>query len=1283
MNDIDIRSRFFYTGGALPPESPSYIPRSADEQLFERLLHGDYCYVLVSRQMGKSSLMVHTLNRLVQRNITAVMVDLNSIGDDLTQEQWYYSLAEQLAGQLGLIEEIGAFWDRSEGKTALQKWVGAVEQLLRLHTDRSLVVFIDEIDQVRSLPFKTDEFFAVIRSFHNRRATDADFKRLAFCLIGVALPSDLIEDPRITPFNIAERIDMTDFTEEQVVALKAGLQRDEVQEEVLLERVFYWTNGHPYLTQRLCRAIVEDQSVQMAPDVDRLCGRLFFGADATVPDDNINFVSSCLLHSDPDVVGLLTLYQRIVEGKSIRYDKANRLINILMLVGAIRSVGGNLQIRNRIYSQFFDAGWIAANLPQTEWMRHQAAYRRGVLRTAAVSLLILAGMGGLTWAAIHNAGIADGNARIADSNARLYRMQKHSAEESARQARTAETRENRAASELLSALHAKSAALLAAEQAKALAQTRAGQVRQALLQEHWQLSQSQAERGIALLNRGEGRGMFDLLDAWASADDFPALQAAQGRVWQGWYAAYARDLVRVVGLPQNIVGFAAGADGNLIALATFDHRVWIYDVAAGKLRDQSLPQPNAITMMTLSPDGTRLACSLLNQHLTIWNVATGALVRETSAAPESRFYAGHEGPRDRSGEIPPPPMWAVTDMAFSPDSKRLLVATGANGGGCVDIYDPQTGIRRKYSACTCGSSVCRIAISPDSRQMLLLYGDWKSLRRVNLEALDASSTTGTLTPQVFPEEPFFPETGLRFSDATFSPDSRKFAAWDSQNRMYVFDPHVSRNRAVKTLDHPDEIEAVAWAPDNGTLVASCRNGDVLFWDTGTWSRKIPSFHVSDLPGGLAFAPDGSQLAIVVGNGILRCDTHLGGPVRVSLLPSGMDRPHFLSRSGILACCAGSLLRLYRATPAENVLSLARGHAMSAVLSPNGDRVVTAQDNSTAQVWDAATGHTIGPPLRHEAPVVEAFFTRDGRRIVTRAGRHLVLWDAITGKRLWETPGQSDPIYSVYLSPDGKRLVTASGVKKVHCSVQQWETATGKPIGPARHQREMAYDMDYSPDGMLLAVEDGPVVRLWAAGTMQITGRVLRHDGDVRSIGFAPDGKRLLTASEDGSARLWDVATGRQITVPMTHQDHVLVALFSPDGTRIATGSADRTVRFWDARTGAPLGAPLQAGGPIAVMAFRPDGKTMAISCDNVIQLWDVETCQPIGPPLPQGSGVDGLAFHPDGRQILAILPKVAARLVPLPSGSPPNLAVMSQETQRVLGIHRDRQGRQSRLLSTD
>src|SRR6266849_1745512 len=86
-----------------------------------------------------------------------------------------------------------------------------------------LVIFLDEIDAVRSLPFSTDEFFAAIRECYNRRAQDAEFQRLTFCLLGVASPSDLIRDTRMTPFNIGRRMELTDFTAAEAAPLAVRL----------------------------------------------------------------------------------------------------------------------------------------------------------------------------------------------------------------------------------------------------------------------------------------------------------------------------------------------------------------------------------------------------------------------------------------------------------------------------------------------------------------------------------------------------------------------------------------------------------------------------------------------------------------------------------------------------------------------------------------------------------------------------------------------------------------------------------------------------------------------------------------------------------------------------------------------------------------------------------------------------------------------------------------------------------------------------------------------------
>src|SRR5205823_5672508 len=87
-----------------------------------------------------------------------------------------------------------------------------------------LVIFIDEIDAVRSLPFSADEFFAAIRECYNRRSEDPEYRRLTFCLLGVATPSDLIRDTRTTPFNIGRRIDLNDFTAEEAAILAVGLE---------------------------------------------------------------------------------------------------------------------------------------------------------------------------------------------------------------------------------------------------------------------------------------------------------------------------------------------------------------------------------------------------------------------------------------------------------------------------------------------------------------------------------------------------------------------------------------------------------------------------------------------------------------------------------------------------------------------------------------------------------------------------------------------------------------------------------------------------------------------------------------------------------------------------------------------------------------------------------------------------------------------------------------------------------------------------------------------------
>src|SRR5262247_3703477 len=273
---IAIEHGFYVTGGTLRRDAPSYVERQADRTLYEGLLQGQFCYVLTSRQMGKSSLMVRTAARLREDGVGVSVLDLTAIGQNVSAEQWYGGLLTQLGQQLDLEDELLGFRREHSQLGPMQRWMQSIRQIILPQYVGQVVIFVDEIDTVRSLPFSTDEFFAGIREFYNRRTEDEELERLVFCLLGVASPSDLIRDTRTTPFNIGQRIELNDFTQNEAAPLAQGLMRPEPLGMKLLKRILYWTGGHPYLTQRLCQAVAEDESDDGIKSVNRLCEELFF-----------------------------------------------------------------------------------------------------------------------------------------------------------------------------------------------------------------------------------------------------------------------------------------------------------------------------------------------------------------------------------------------------------------------------------------------------------------------------------------------------------------------------------------------------------------------------------------------------------------------------------------------------------------------------------------------------------------------------------------------------------------------------------------------------------------------------------------------------------------------------------------------------------------------------------------------------------------------------------------------------------------------------------------------
>lgn len=255
----------YQVGGSLPMDAQFYVVRSADRQIYEGLRQGEFCYVFNARQMGKSSLMVRMMHQLRQDGYCCTAIDMTRIcGEKITPEQWYKGLVVELWQGFEMFNRVNlkSWWSDRQDLSLVQRLSQFIEEILLVEIQGEdnanlapIVICFDEIDSILSLDFSVNDFFALIRACYNQRSVNPKYQRLTFALFGVATPSNLIDDARRTPFNIGRAIELNGFDRHEAQPLLVGLEQTVANPQLVLKEILAWTNGQPFLTQKLCQLV--------------------------------------------------------------------------------------------------------------------------------------------------------------------------------------------------------------------------------------------------------------------------------------------------------------------------------------------------------------------------------------------------------------------------------------------------------------------------------------------------------------------------------------------------------------------------------------------------------------------------------------------------------------------------------------------------------------------------------------------------------------------------------------------------------------------------------------------------------------------------------------------------------------------------------------------------------------------------------------------------------------------------------------------------------------------
>lgn len=481
--------------------------------------------------------------------------------------------------------------------------------------------------------------------------------------------------------------------------------------------------------------------------------------------------------------------------------------------------------------------------------------------------------------------------------------------------------------------------------------------------------------------------------------------------------------------------------------------------------------------------------------------------------------------------------------------------------------------------------------------------------------------------------------------AIFSPDGTQIAqASPSEFAVYIRDAETGA--VVQTLNSGETWQMV-FSPDGAFIVLGTSSGTTL-WDvkSGTMLATL-STDRNNFPT-IVFTLDSTRLEVIEYGSVTIWDVNSGKDITSFDVQSGVyaASPDFRfiiaqtsvsgdeSRSKIVVSDGGSGRKL---TDWEVPAPMS---FIPPSISPD-QKLVLAASQSEVYIFDLTSSQQIAILIGHTALITSAQFTADSGRVITTSDDGTArIWNSLTGEQLavLRGPQEGDGINSAEVSPDGTYLV-------IHTRDQQttlWTISNPLQIRVLDLQAKFE---DYavpaiSPDGTQLAVLHSGLatsVDVWNVESEELLFLLEGHETPINSVQYSPDGQRIVTASNDGTARVWDAHTGEQYLVLRGRSFGLRTAQYNADGTRIMTVvETNGGLKIWDSQTGEQLLPSMLSDDYIINGQFSPDGKLILAQGIGNAWLIDAITGQEIRAIQQDNMRFLSFVFSPDNSQLLEI-----------------------------------------------